>query len=292
MTLLDGKKTSADIRAEIKAQVEELIANGGKSPHLCAILVGDDGASQTYVASKEKACAEVGFKSTVLRLPETTTQEYLLGEIARLNSDNDIDGIICQVPLPKHISEMTVQQAISPDKDVDGFHPVNVGKLMLGLPTFVSATPKGIITLIERYHIQTSGMNCVVLGRSSIVGRPIANLLSQKAPYGDCTVTVCHRRTKDIKSFTLNADMIVTDLGSPEFLKEDMVKEGAVIIDVGITRVPADTPKGYVIKGDVDFERVAPKCSFITPVPGGVGPMTIASLLQNTLQAATSSARA
>lgn len=290
MILLDGKKTSADIRAEIKAQVEGIIAEGGKRPHLCAILVGTDGASQTYVASKEKACAEVGFKSTVLRLPEATTQEYLLGEIARLNADPDIDGIICQVPLPKHISETTVQQAISPDKDVDGFHPANVGKLMLGIPTLVSATPKGIITLIERYHIRTSGMNCVVLGRSSIVGRPIANLLSQKAPYGDCTVTVCHRSTRDIRSFTLNADMIVTDLGSPEFLKEDMVKEGAVIIDVGITRVPADNPKGYVNKGDVDFEHVAPKCSYITPVPGGVGPMTIASLLQNTLQAATSGA--
>jgi 5,10-methylene-tetrahydrofolate dehydrogenase/Methenyl tetrahydrofolate cyclohydrolase len=290
MILLDGKKTSADIRAEIKAQVEGIIAEGGKRPHLCAILVGTDGASQTYVASKEKACAEVGFKSTVLRLPEATTQEYLLGEIARLNADPDIDGIICQVPLPKHISETTVQQAISPDKDVDGFHPANVGKLMLGIPTLVSATPKGIITLIERYHIRTSGMNCVVMGRSSIVGRPIANLLSQKAPYGDCTVTVCHRSTRDIRSFTLNADMIVTDLGSPEFLKEDMVKEGAVIIDVGITRVPADNPKGYVNKGDVDFEHVAPKCSYITPVPGGVGPMTIASLLQNTLQAATSGA--
>jgi 5,10-methylene-tetrahydrofolate dehydrogenase/Methenyl tetrahydrofolate cyclohydrolase len=207
MILLDGKKTSADIRAEIKAQVEGIIAEGGKRPHLCAILVGTDGASQTYVASKEKACAEVGFKSTVLRLPEATTQEYLLGEIARLNADPDIDGIICQVPLPKHISETTVQQAISPDKDVDGFHPANVGKLMLGIPTLVSATPKGIITLIERYHIRTSGMNCVVMGRSSIVGRPIANLLSQKAPYGDCTVTVCHRSTRDIRSFTLNADM-------------------------------------------------------------------------------------
>jgi methylenetetrahydrofolate dehydrogenase (NADP+)/methenyltetrahydrofolate cyclohydrolase len=290
MILLDGKKTSADIRAEIKAQVEVIIAEGGKRPHLCAILVGTDGASQTYVASKEKACDEVGFKSTVLRLPEATTLEYLLGEIARLNADPDIDGIICQVPLPKHLSETTVQQAISPDKDVDGFHPANVGKLILGIPTLVSATPKGIITLIERYHIRTSGMNCVVLGRSSIVGRPIANLLSQKAPYGDCTVTVCHRSTRDIRSFTLNADMIVTDLGSPEFLKEDMVKEGAVIIDVGITRVPADNPKGYVNKGDVDFEHVAPKCSYITPVPGGVGPMTIASLLQNTLQAATSGA--
>lgn len=286
MTLIDGKKTSADIKAEIKAEVEAITAAGGKRPHLCAIIVGDDGASKTYVASKEKACAAVGFKSTVLRFPETTSQEELLAKITEVNADDDIDGLICQVPLPKHIDADAVIRAISPDKDVDGFHPTNVGKMMLGLPTFISATPKGIMTLIERYGIKTSGMNCTVIGRSNIVGRPLANLLSRKSKWGDCTVTLCHSHTRDIKWFTLNSDLIVTDLGVPGFLKADMVREGAVVIDVGITRVPADTPSGYVIKGDVDFENVAPKCSYITPVPGGVGPMTIASLLENTLQAA------
>ncbi|MCI2081645.1 MAG: bifunctional 5,10-methylene-tetrahydrofolate dehydrogenase/5,10-methylene-tetrahydrofolate cyclohydrolase [Bacteroidales bacterium] len=286
MTILDGKKVAAEIRAEMKKKVEEITGRGGKRPHLCAMLVGNDGASMTYVASKERACAEVGFKSTILRYPDTITQEFLLEEVARINDDADIDGLICQVPLPKHIDETAIVMAISPSKDVDGFHPVNVGKMTLGLPSLISATPKGILTLLQRYGIHTSGMNCVVLGRSSIVGRPIANLLSQKSDYGDCTVTLCHSHTRDIRSFTLNADMIVTDLGIPGFVKEDMVHEGAVVIDVGITRVPADTPRGYVNKGDVDFDRVAPKCSFITPVPGGVGPMTIASLLQNTLQAA------
>ncbi|MDD2293867.1 MAG: bifunctional methylenetetrahydrofolate dehydrogenase/methenyltetrahydrofolate cyclohydrolase FolD [Bacteroidales bacterium] len=287
MILLDGKQTADHIKREIAAQVESIVANGGKRPHLAAILVGDDGASQTYVANKEKACAQVGFKSTVFRFPSDTAEDFLLGKIDYLNHDDDVDGFIVQLPLPKHINEQNIINAISPDKDVDGFHPINVGKMVLGLPSFVSATPYGIMALLEHYNIETKGKHCVVLGRSNIVGRPIANLLSQKGNVGDCTVTVCHSRTVDIASYTLQADIIIAAIGVPQFLKEDMVTEGAVVIDVGITRVPADTKSGFKLAGDVDFDRVAPKCSYITPVPGGVGPMTIISLLKNTLQAAS-----
>lgn len=287
MVLLDGKTTSAAIKQQIAKQVEELVANGEKRPHLVAILVGDNGASKTYVAAKEKACGEVGFNSTVLRLPEETTEAELLKEVDRLNHDDDVDGFIVQLPLPRHIDEQRIIEAIDPSKDVDGFHPVNVGKLSLGLPTFVSATPFGIMELLKAYNVETRGKHCVVLGRSNIVGRPMANLLSQKGNPGDCTVTVCHSRTQDIASYTRSADIIVAALGVPEFLKGDMVKDGAVIVDVGITRVPDETrPKGYRIVGDVAFDEVAPKASYITPVPGGVGPMTIVSLMKNTLQAA------
>ena len=287
MVLLDGKTTSAAIKQQIAKQVEELVANGEKRPHLVAILVGDNGASKTYVAAKEKACGEVGFNSTVLRLPEVTTEAELLKEVDRLNHDDDVDGFIVQLPLPKHINEQRIIEAVDPSKDVDGFHPVNVGKLSLGLPTFVSATPFGIMELLKAYNIDTKGKHCVVLGRSNIVGRPMANLLSLKGNPGDCTVTICHSRTQDIASYTRSADIIVAALGVPEFLKGDMVKDGAVIVDVGITRVPDETrPKGYRIVGDVAFDEVAPKASFITPVPGGVGPMTIVSLMKNTLQAA------
>ena len=286
MIILDGKATSAAIKSEIAQEVQQIVASGRRAPHLVAILVGDDGASQTYVANKEKACKAVGFTSTVLRYPASTTQPELLDEIAKLNDDEGVDGFIVQLPLPKHIDSQVVINAINPDKDVDGFHPVNVGKLMLSLPTFVSATPYGIVALLDYYHIDTKGKHCVVLGRSNIVGRPIANLLSQKGNPGDCTVTICHSHTADIKAQTLQADIIIAAIGQPQFLKADMVKEGAVVIDVGITRVPDDTTsKGYRIVGDVDYENVAPKCSYITPVPGGVGPMTIVSLMRNTLLA-------
>lgn len=286
MILLNGKETAQQIKASIAAQVEEIVAKGGRRPHLAALLVGNDGASMTYVASKEKSCTEVGFRSSVLRYPAEITQSDLLDEIAKLNSDDDIDGFIVQLPLPKHIDEQAVIDAIDPNKDVDGFHPVNVGKLSLGLPTFVCATPYGIMTLLEHYNIDTKGKHCVVLGRSNIVGRPMANLLSQKSYPGDCTVTMCHSRTKDIAKFTKEADIIIAALGVPEFLKGDMVKEGAVVVDVGITRVPADNKSGFRLVGDVAFDEVAPKCSYITPVPGGVGPMTIVSLMKNTLLAA------
>ena len=285
MILLDGKAVAAEIKNEIAKDVEVIVSAGGKRPHLAAILVGEDGASQTYVNSKEKSSLEVGFKSTVLCFPATMTEEALLLEIDKLNRDSDIDGFIVQMPLPKHIDEQRVIEAIDPSKDVDGFHPVNVGKMVLGLPSFVSATPSGIMDLLERYKIETSGKHCVVIGRSNIVGRPMANLLSQKSYPGDCTVTICHSRTKNIAKYTLEADIIIAALGSPEFLKGDMVKEGAVVIDVGITRVKADTKSGFKLLGDVKFDEVAPKCSYITPVPGGVGPMTIISLLKNTLKA-------
>lgn len=285
MILLDGKATADEIKREIAIEVEKILSQGGKIPHLAAILVGEDGASQTYVGHKEKACAQVGFKSTLLRFPADTTEDFLLKEIERINKNNDIDGLIVQLPLPSHIDEQKVTEAIDPKKDVDGFHPVNVGKMVLGLPSFVSATPWGIIELIQRYGIETGGKNCVVIGRSNIVGRPMANLLSQKSKPGDCTVTLCHSRTKDLREHTLNADIIVAALGVPEFLKGDMVKEGAVVIDVGITRVKADNKSGFKLAGDVLFDEVAPKCSYITPVPGGVGPMTIISLLKNTLKA-------
>ena len=288
MILLDGKATSARIKSQIASQVEAMVSSGGKRPHLTAILVGEDGASKTYVANKEKACEAAGFTSEVVRMPASTSEEALLAEVARLNADPDVDGFIVQLPLPKHINENRVIEAIDPRKDEDGFHPENVGRMMLGLPSFISATPFGIVTLLEEYGIETSGRHCVVLGRSNIVGRPIANLLSQKAKAGDCTVTICHSRTKDIAKYTREADIIIAALGVPEFLKGDMVKDGVVVVDVGITRIADSSEKGYHLAGDVAFDEVAPKASYITPVPGGVGPMTIVSLLKNTLKAATS----
>lgn len=285
MILLDGRTTTEQIKKEITEKVVEIVSQGRKRPHLAAILVGEDGASQTYVNNKEKTCAQVGFKSTIVRMPETTSEERLLEEIRRFNEDNDVDGLIVQLPLPKHIDEQRVIEAIDPKKDVDGFHPVNVGKMVLGLPSYISATPDGIMELLERYKIETSGKHCVIIGRSNIVGRPLANLLSQKNVPGDCTVTICHSHTKNIKEFTLQADIIIAALGRPGFLKGDMVKEGVVVIDVGITRVPADNKSGFRLAGDVQFDEVAPKASYITPVPGGVGLMTITSLLKNTLKA-------
>lgn len=285
MVILDGKATSDIIKLEIAAKVEEILRRGGKRPHLAAILVGEDGASQTYVGNKEKACAQVGFKSTILRFAADVSQKLLLEEIARLNADEDIDGLIVQLPLPKHINEQEVIEAVDPSKDVDGFHPINFGRMVLGLPSFVSATPAGILELMTRYDIDTSGKHCVIIGRSNIVGRPMANLLSQKSDPGNCTVTICHSKTKNLKEHTLKADIVIAALGVPEFLKGDMVKEGAVVIDVGITRVKADTKTGFRLVGDVLFNEVSPKSSFITPVPGGVGPMTIISLLKNTLKA-------
>ena len=286
MILLDGKKTSEAIKQQIASEVAEMVANGLRRPKLVAILVGDDGASKTYVNNKEKACQDVGFDSEVLRYPDTITEGELLAKIREINEDEGVDGLIVQLPLPKHIDEDKVINTISPLKDVDGFHASNVGKMVLGEPSFVSATPYGIMAMLEHYNIDTKGKHCVVLGRSNIVGRPIANLLSLKGNPGDCTVTICHSRTKNIEQHTRMADIIIAAIGTPHFLKEDMVKEGAVVVDVGITRVPdATRPKGYRIVGDVDFEHVAPKCSYITPVPGGVGPMTIVSLMRNTLQA-------
>lgn len=286
--ILDGKATSAAIKARLAEKVEEIVARGGKRPHLTAILVGSDGASMTYVANKEKSCKEIGFESDVLRLPESTTEEELLKLVEKINKDDSVDGLICQLPLPKHIDSQKIIETISPLKDVDGFHPVSAGKMMLGLPTFLPATPYGIMTLLKEYKIPTKGKYCVVLGRSNIVGRPMANLLSQKGEPGDCTVTICHSRTPNIEEFTKKADIIVVALGVPAFLKGDMVKEGAVVIDVGITRVPdASKKSGFRLQGDVDFESVAPKCSYITPVPGGVGPMTIVSLMENTIKAAS-----
>lgn len=286
MTLIDGKKTANDIKLEIAQEVKEMVARGERAPHLAAILVGHDGGSETYVANKVKACEVCGFKSSLLRFDENITEEELLAEIKKLNDDESVDGFIVQLPLPRHIDEQRVTEAIDPDKDVDGFHPVNVGRMSIGLPCFKSATPSGIIDLLERYDIETRGKHAVVIGRSNIVGKPVATLLMQKAKPGNCTVTVCHSATPDIKQLTLQADIIIAALGKPEFLKEDMVKEGAVVIDVGTTRVPdASRKSGFRLCGDVDFENVAPKCSYITPVPGGVGPMTICSLMKNTLQA-------
>ena len=285
MELLDGKKVSAEIKAEIAAEVEKMVAAGHRRPNLVAILVGDNGGSRTYVANKEKACKAVGFDSTVIRYDADITEAALLDEIKKLNEDDKVDGFIVQLPLPSHIDEQKVIEAIDPSKDVDGFHPVNAGRMMIGLPSFLPATPAGIVTLLERYHIETSGKHCVVLGRSNIVGKPIANLLVQKAKTGNATVTVCHSRTPNIKEICLQADIIIAAIGVPEFLKADMVKEGAVVVDVGITRIEnKETGKAKIV-GDVDFENVAPKCSYITPVPGGVGPMTIVSLMQNTLKA-------
>lgn len=288
MQLIDGKATAAKIKQEIAAQVAQIMAAGGKQPHLAAVLVGHDGGSETYVAAKVKACAECGFKSTLIRFEADVTEAELLAQVERLNQDPDIDGFIVQLPLPRHINEQHVIEAIDYRKDVDGFHPINVGRMSIGLPCFISATPNGIMDLLARYGIETSGKKAVVLGRSNIVGRPMATLLMQKANPGDCTVTVCHSHTKDIRKECLEADIIVAALGQPGFLKADMVKEGAVIIDVGTTRVPdASKKSGFRLCGDVDFENVAPKCSFITPVPGGVGPMTICSLMKNTLLAGT-----
>lgn len=287
MELLDGKRLADEIKAEIAAEVEAIKMNGGKIPHLVAIIVGHDGASETYVGHKEKSCAQVGFKSQVLRFEETITEAELLHQIALLNANSDVDGFIVQMPLPKHINEQKVIEAIDPKKDVDGFHPVNVGRMVIGLPAYVSATPDGIVDLLHRYKIETAGKHCVVLGRSNIVGRPIANLLSLKANPGDCTVTVCHSRTPNIKEFTKTADILIVALGRAEYVTADMVKAGAVVVDVGITRVKSETTKsGWKLLGDVKFDEVAPKCSYMTPVPGGVGPLTIVSLLKNTLKAA------
>ncbi|MEA4868196.1 MAG: tetrahydrofolate dehydrogenase/cyclohydrolase catalytic domain-containing protein [Rikenellaceae bacterium] len=285
MTILDGKATADAIKEEIALKVADIVGKGGKRPHLAAILVGEDGASQTYVGHKEKACKQVGFDSTLLRLPSDISQDQLLEKIREINSDPSVNGLIVQLPLPGHIDEQLVIEAIDPEKDVDGFHPVNVGKMVLGLPSFVSATPAGILELLKRYEIETSGKHCVIIGRSNIVGKPVANLLLQKGYPGDCTVSVCHSRTKNLKEITLQADIIIAALGVAEFLKGDMVKEGAIVIDVGITRVKADNKTGFKLLGDVKFDEVAPKCSYITPVPGGVGPMTIISLLTNTLKA-------
>ena len=282
--IIDGKKVAAEIRQEIAEEVAKLKAAGKKIPHLAAILVGNNGSSETYVANKVKDCDEVGFKSTLIRFSNDITETVLLSKIAELNNDSDVDGFIVQLPLPKHISENKVIEAIDPQKDVDGFHPVNIGKMVIGLSGYLPATPFGIIELIKRYGIETSGKNCVVIGRSNIVGRPISILLSQKG--FDATVTVVHSRTKNIKEIVNKADIIIAAIGSPSFVKAEMVKEGAVVIDVGATLIPSrETKSGYKLVGDVDFENVAPKCSFITPVPGGIGPMTRVSLLRNTLVA-------
>lgn len=286
MELIDGKKVAAEIKKEIAAEVAKMVADGKKRPHLAAVLVGHDGGSETYVSSKVKACEECGFKSTLIRFEDTVSEEELLATVDKLNKDADVDGFIVQLPLPKHISEQKVIEAIDYKKDVDGFHPINVGRLSIGLPCFRSATPQGILTLLERYGIETKGKHCVVIGRSNIVGKPVATMMLQKAYPGNCTVTVCHSATKDIKEITRQADILMAAIGSPEFVKEDMVKDGVVIIDVGTTRLPSTkTKSGFKLHGDVDFEHVAPHCSYITPVPGGVGPMTIVSLMKNTLLA-------
>ncbi len=287
MQLIDGKQTAAIIKQEIAETVHKMILDGKKRPHLAAILVGHDGGSETYVSNKVKDCAAVGFESTLIRFEDTVSEAELIAKVKELNNNSDIDGFIVQLPLPKHISENKVIEAVNPEKDVDGFHPVNLGRMVLGMPAFVSATPAGIMELISRYNIETSGKRCVVIGRSNIVGRPISILLSQKAKPGNCTVTVCHSRTPNIAEITRQADILIAAIGSPGFVKADMVKEGAVVIDVGTTRLPSEqTKSGYKLHGDVLFDEVAPKCSYITPVPGGVGPMTIVSLLKNTLLAA------
>ncbi len=287
MTLIDGKKVADDIKREIAAEVDNMVASGMRRPNLAAILVGHDGGSETYVANKVKACEVCGFKSTLIRYEDDVTEDELLRAIDSLNADPDVDGFIVQLPLPKHISEQRIIEAIDYRKDVDGFHPINVGRMSIGLPCFVSATPAGIIELLRRYDVPTRGANCVVLGRSNIVGKPVASLMMQKANPGNATVTVLHSASTDIKEKCLEADIIIAALGSPGFVTADMVKPGATIIDVGTTRVPDPSRKsGFRLSGDVDFENVAPKCAFITPVPGGVGPMTICSLMKNTLLAA------
>lgn len=287
MQLLDGKKLSQEIKLEIAQTVKDLKLSGAKTPHLAAILVGNDGASETYVASKVKSCEEVGFKSTLVRLAADITEQELLAEIHILNNDDDVDGFIVQLPLPKHINEQKIVQAIDPDKDVDGFHPVNVGKMVQNLPTFLPATPYGILTLLKRNGIDTNGKHCVVIGRSNIVGMPMSILMARKDNPGNCTVTLCHSATKNLKEEILRADIVIAALGKAEFVTADMIKEGAVVVDVGITRVKDESKKsGFALKGDVKFDEVAQKASFITPVPGGVGPMTVVSLMLNTLQAA------
>lgn len=287
MTLLDGKKTSEAIQNEIAAEVAELKANGGKTPHLAAILVGNDGGSVTYVNNKVLACERVGFESSLFHYEDSISEEELLLKIIELNLDEAIDGFIVQLPLPKHIDPEKVLEAINPVKDVDGFHPINVGRMVAGLPAYLPATPAGILQLLERYDIETSGKHCVVIGRSNIVGSPMSILMAKSAYPGNCTVTICHSRTKDLPSFTRQADIIIAAIGKPEFVTADMVKEGVVVIDVGTTRVPdASRKSGFRLKGDVNFDEVAPKSSYITPVPGGVGPLTIAMLLKNTLKAA------
>jgi methylenetetrahydrofolate dehydrogenase (NADP+)/methenyltetrahydrofolate cyclohydrolase len=288
MIILDGKKISKEIKEELKQKTGELLAKGRKIPHLAVILVGDNGASKTYVNSKIKACEYVGFKSTLIKYDESVSEEDLLAKIREINEDKDIDGLIVQLPLPKHIDEQKVIEAIDYKKDVDGFHPVNAGRLVLGLPAFVPATPMGIMELLKRYKVPVSGKHAVVLGRSHIVGRPMSILLSQKGEYADATVTLCHSKTQNVEKFIKEADIVVVALGKPEYLKGDMIKEDAVVIDVGITRVKTDeNEKGYKIVGDVHFDSVSQKASYITPVPGGVGPMTIASLLMNTYLSAT-----
>lgn len=287
MKIIDGKKVSQEIKDEIAEEVKKRVKAGKKVPHLAAVLVGNDGGSKSYVAHKVKACDYVGFKSTLIEKDDNISEQELLEVVDQLNKDEDIDGFIVQLPLPKHISEDKIIEAIDYQKDVDGFHPVNVGRMMIGLKTFVSATPYGIIELLKRYNIETSGKNCVIIGRSNIVGKPLANLLMHKGKQGDATVTVCHSRTQNIKEICAGADILIAAMGRPDFVTADMVKEGAVVIDVGTTRVKSDkTKSGWKLKGDVNFDEVADKCSYITPVPGGVGPMTIVSLLSNTLTAA------
>ncbi len=286
MIIIDGKKTSEQIQEEIAAEVVKIKAAGGKVPHLAAVLVGNDGGSETYVASKVKTCERIGFGSSLFRFPDSVTEADLLQKIDELNNDPIVDGFIIQLPLPKHISDQKVIERISPKKDVDGFHPVNIGRMALNLPTYISATPFGILKLLERYAIETTGKHCVVIGRSNIVGSPMSILMARNGYPGNCTVTLTHSKTRNLKELCLQADIIIAALGKPGFLTADMVKDGAVVIDVGITRIKSETTKsGWKLLGDVDYEAVAPKCSYITPVPGGVGPMTIASLLLNTLKA-------
>lgn len=286
MKLLDGKIASASVKEKLKKEVEEIVASGKRAPHLAVILVGNNGASETYVASKQKSCSEIGVTSTLVRLDKYVSEEALLQEIEKINTNDEIDGLLVQLPLPKHINEQKIIESINPAKDVDGFHPVSAGNLMLGMPTFIPATPFGIVLMLEHYGIKTSGKHAVIVGRSNIVGRPMSILLSNNTEYGNCTVTVCHSRTANLKEMCLQADILVAALGKPEFVTADMVKEGAIVIDVGITRVDDEKAKrGYRIKGDVNFEDVAAKTSYITPVPGGVGLMTIAGLLKNTLEA-------
>ena len=285
MIILDGRKTSNDIKDEIAIAVNEIIASGSRAPHLAAVIVGEDGASLTYVGSKVRACKRVGFDSTLVRLPETTTEDELLNKVDELNNNQNIDGYIVQLPLPSHIDSQKILMAVDPAKDVDGFHPTNFGKMALNLPTFISATPYGIMELLERYNVETQGKHTVVIGRSDIVGRPVSILMSRKSNPGNSTVTLAHSRTKNIAELTRQADIVISALGSPNFVKADMVKDGVVVVDVGITRVKDDSDKGYKIVGDVDYENVSKKANYITPVPGGVGPMTIAMLLKNTLQA-------
>ena len=285
MTILDGRKTSSDIKDEIAFAVKEIVAGGSRAPHLAAVIVGDHGASLTYVGSKVRACKKVGFDSTLVKLSKNTTENELLKKVDELNNDDNIDGYIVQLPLPSHIDSQKILTAVDPAKDVDGFHPTNFGKMTLNLPTFISATPYGIMELLERYSVETEGKHTVVIGRSDIVGRPVSILMSRKSNPGNSTVTLAHSRTKNIAKLTKQADIIISALGSPNFVKADMVKEGVVVVDVGITRVKDDSEKGYKIVGDIDYENVSKKASHITPVPGGVGPMTIAMLLKNTLQA-------